>query len=82
MAKQKLTIGASPLTNTIFAGTLLKDGATWSANKQDVTVDALAAVIEHCMFHEKRNEGEHVELTAGKTKYIISIEQVALEQTR
>jgi len=76
MANKKLEIGTSPLTNTIFAGTLLKDGRTWAPNKQDVTIEALAAVIEHCMFHQQRNDGEKVALTSGDTKYIINIEKV------
>lgn len=76
MALKKLTIGTSPLTNTIFAGHLLKDGRTWGVNKQDVTIDALAAVIEHCINHEQRNDGEKVALTAGNTQYVISIEKL------
>lgn len=44
---KKLHVGTSPLTNTIFCGTVLKDGCTWGANKQDVTVDALVAVAQH-----------------------------------
>lgn len=46
---KKLHIAASPLTGTIFAGTLLKDGRTWASNKQDVTIDALVAVAEHVL---------------------------------
>ena len=39
--KKKLRVSASPLTGTIYAGTLLKDGRTWATDKQDVTMDAL-----------------------------------------
>ncbi len=73
---KKLTIGNSPLTNTIYGGTLLKDGCTWSANRQDITIDALSAVIEHCMTFQERNEGEKVTLSAGDTKYVLSLEVV------
>lgn len=47
--KKKLHVAASPLTGTIFAGTVLKDGHTWGANKQDVTIDALVAVAQHAI---------------------------------
>ncbi len=73
---RKLTIGNSPLTNTIYGGTLLKDGRTWSANRQDVTLDAISAVIEHCITFQERSEGEKVTLTAGDTKYVLSLEVV------
>lgn len=45
--KKEIKIATSPLSNTIYAGTLLKDGRTWSAGKQDVTIDALCAVADH-----------------------------------
>jgi len=48
MTKQ-IRVATSPLSNTIYAGTLLKDGMTWAANKQDVTIDALVAVAMHCL---------------------------------
>lgn len=44
---KKLHIGTSPLSNTIFAGGLLKCGRVWAANKQDVTTEALVAVAQH-----------------------------------
>ena len=58
---KKLRIGCSPLTGTIYAGTLLKDGITWGANKQDVTMDALLAVIGHVQAFEKPVEIYRVE---------------------
>lgn len=42
-----LHIATSPLSNTIFCGHVLKDGKTWAANKQDVTIEALVAVAQH-----------------------------------
>jgi hypothetical protein len=48
MTKQ-LHVGTSPLTNRIYAGHVLKDGATWGANKQDVTGAACGAVCEHVL---------------------------------
>lgn len=47
--KKKLHIATSPLTGTIFAGTVLKDGRTWSTDKQDLTIEALIAVAEHAL---------------------------------
>ena len=68
---KKLHVGTSPLTGTIFAGTLLKDGRIWAANKQDVTVDALFAVAEHVI-----NFGEPVLLsTESRQKYKITVEK-------
>lgn len=46
---KQLHVGTSPITNRIFAGTVLKDGRTWSLNKQDVTGVACAAVAQHVL---------------------------------
>jgi hypothetical protein len=46
---RKLHIGCSPLTGTIFAGKILKDGRTWATGKEDVTLEALVAVAQHAM---------------------------------
>lgn len=46
---QKLHVGCSPLTGTIFAGKILKDGRTWAAGKEDVTLEALVAVAQHAI---------------------------------
>lgn len=61
-------IQTSPLTNTIFAGHVLKDGKTWAANKQDVTVEALIAVAEHA-----KRFGAPVEITNGNGDLIYKI---------
>lgn len=45
--KKPLRIGVSPLSNSIYAGTILKDGRTWGANKTDVTLDVLVATVQH-----------------------------------
>ena len=42
-------VAVSPLTNRIYAGTVLKDGCTWGANKTDVTGAACGAVAEHVL---------------------------------
>lgn len=43
----KIHVGTSPLTGTIYAGRLCKDGQTWAGTPQEVTTAALVAVAEH-----------------------------------
>jgi len=52
---KKLHVACSPITKTIFCGTVLKDGRTWGANKQDVTIEAMFAVAERV---DSKFEGE------------------------
>lgn|GEM_PF-2394198 len=70
---KKLHIAASPLTGIIFAGTVLKDGMTWGANKQDVTIEALVAVAEHTL-----KFGKPVEISKedGTPEYRITVEKL------
>jgi hypothetical protein len=42
-----ITIGLSPLTNTIFAGRLNKMGTMWKGEKFDVTDKCVMAVINY-----------------------------------
>lgn len=44
--KKNLHIATSPFTGTIYCGTLLKSGL-WSSDKQDLTIEALCAVVDH-----------------------------------
>lgn len=67
-----LHVGVSPLTNRIYAGTVLKDGMTWGANKTDVTGAACGAVCEHVIAN-----GEPVVVTAnGKPAFRITVEKL------
>ena len=68
--KKNLHIGTGPL-GTIFAGTILKDGRTWSIGKQDVTLEALVAVAQHVTLF-----GKPVEITKqdGTLEYRITVE--------
>ena len=70
---KKLHIATSPLTGTIFCGTVLKDGRTWGAGKQDVTIEALVAVAEHAI-----NFGKPVEISkaSGEIQYRITVEKL------
>lgn len=65
--KGKLRVAVSPLTNTIFAGTTLKDGV-WASGKQDVTMDTLISVAEHV-----KTFGKPVKITDKKGKLIYTI---------
>lgn len=69
---KKLHVATSPLTGTIFAGTVLKDGNTWGAGKQDVTIEALVAVAEHALHF-----GNPVEISKpdGTPEYRITVER-------
>ena len=49
-------LGVSPLTNTIYAGTLNKTKTMWQ-NKSDVTEEALACVRDH-LFRHANDEGK------------------------
>lgn len=66
---KKLHVGASPLTNQIFAGTVLKDGVTWGANKCDVTRSACRSVVEFVL----ANKDVVVVTYNGKPKYEIRV---------
>ncbi len=69
---KELHIANSPLTNRIYAGTVLKNGYTWGANKQDVTGVALAAAAQHVLANK-----EPVIVTAnGVPKYEITVREL------
>ena len=74
MMIKKLHIGCSPLTNTIYAGTVLKDGRTWGANKQNVTIEALEAVADHVVRFRAPVE---ISDATGKVLYRITVEKMA-----
>lgn len=65
-----LHVATSPLTNTIYAGSVLKDGLTWGSNKTDVTNEAIVAVARHI---EVNGEPITVNLN-GIPKYKITVE--------
>lgn len=71
MAKRKMIVGCSPLTATIFAGTLLSDGKRWSANKQDVTDTAVGAVAQHLVYRE-----EALEFEMNGKKYRMEVKEI------
>lgn len=64
MQGKKIHVGLSPLTNTIYAGSVLKCGTVWGANKTDVTNEAICAVVDHIIEFKKRT-GKDLELSQG-----------------
>lgn len=70
---KNLHIAASPLTGTIYCGTLLKSGRIWAKGKQDVTIECLVAVAEHAMLF-----GRPVEISSpdGTPEFRITVERL------
>jgi len=66
---KKLHVAASPLTGTIFAGKVLKNGV-WGADKQDVTLEALVSVAEHALHFGKPIE---ISKADGTPEYRITV---------
>lgn len=68
----KLVVSVSPLSNRIIAGSLLKNGYTYGANKTDVTEEAVASVALHL---QKANQTFEFTLRDGNT-YQLKVEKV------
>lgn len=67
-----LHVAPSPITDTIFAGSVLKDGMTWGSNKTDVTGEACAAVAQHALA-----KGGTITVTAnGKPCWEIAVREL------
>ena len=78
MKTNKIHVAMSPLTGTIFAGDVIKDGRAWGVNKEDVTIEALIAVAQHVLRFKKLS-GEDVILSDkqnGTPQYRISVERL------
>jgi hypothetical protein len=65
----KIRIGCSPITGTIYAGSVSKNGL-WGKNKVDVTDEALNAVSQSLLQTDEvlrfQYEGEWYELSVKK----------------
>ena len=74
MMSKKIKVANSPLTNVIYAGTLIKNDTMWGANKQDVTMDCLIAVVEHGL-----KFGKTIEICKedGTPEFEITVKRVA-----
>lgn len=74
----KLKIGLSPITNTIYVGTVSKKGL-WLSNRTDVTMDALMVVIHHVLALEKPVEIRNVE--TNKFEFRITVEDLRKKES-
>jgi hypothetical protein len=43
----KIRVQPSPLTQTIYAGRINKDGTAWQGEKHDVTSDVIGSIIQY-----------------------------------
>ena len=66
----QIKIGCSPITSTIYAGRVLKNGM-WANGKQDVTDSAVSAVAQHLLQAEELFQFDY----NGKT-YQLKVEEV------
>ena len=69
---KKLHVAISPITDRIFCGSVLKDGQTWAANKEDVTGEACAAVAMRAM----AQGGEMVVTANGEPRWEITVREL------
>ena len=70
MAYDKLTMGVSPITKTVFIGRLNKKGNMWLDGKRDFTNEFLSCVEQFF------SPGSETEITAGgKVTVIIKAEK-------
>lgn len=73
MANKTLHVANSPLTNTIYCGSISKDGRLWLSNKQDVTEECLMAVANHV-----EEFGKPVTLTGKKDVITITVKRESI----
>lgn len=71
-AKKQLTVGCSPLSNRIYAGSLAQDGCSWLSDQTDVTTMALVAVCQHV----DRDKDPVIVTCDGKPLYEIEIRRL------
>lgn len=65
-----LRIACSPLTGTINAGRVSKDGTHFVGSKADVTSDVLRALIEKADYH-----GGTFEIRAGDKLWTVTVKE-------
>lgn len=61
-------LACSPLTGTIFLGTVDKNGTAFIGTKVDMTSDFLRAVIEKADYH-----GGQFDIQAGNEKWVVTV---------
>jgi len=72
--RKPIMVGISPINGEIFAGTLMKDGVSWSSNRNDVTIQTLFAVAEHVAMH--RDTDTIVMRRNGKPQFEITVKDL------
>ena len=68
--KTNFKVGVSPITGTIYAGKVNKNG-TWANGKQDVTDTAPLAVAEHLIKLD-----EHIEFNYLGERWVLKAERL------
>jgi len=77
--KMKFGISQSPLTNNIYVGRLNKKGNEY-LEKEDMTLEALYAVIKHIEQNIEHDGHNTVNITNDGVKYELSLKVKAEEQ--
>lgn len=73
---KKLHVALSPITNTIYCGSVSKDGRSWLSNRTEVTGEACAAVAMHVLQH-----GDPVVVNEnGTPRFRITVEDLAAQR--
>lgn len=70
---KNIHVAVSPLSNTIFAGTVNKKGNTWLGDKTDVTVESLVAVAKHVI---EFGDAVIISTEDGTPEYKITVEKL------
>ena len=74
-----LKIGLSPLSNTIFIGSISKDGRYWLSNKTDVTNDAICTVADHVLAFQRETGKNVIVKGDGVCDLKITVEAMDIE---
>ena len=80
MSKREIRLGVSPLTETVYAGTLLKDGKTWGASKQDVTSDFIKCVLDKFGPSTPETNGCEcgIQTDGGPVDFVVTVTRAAM----
>lgn len=76
MSGKKIHVSLSPLTNTIYAGSISKDGMLWGKDKTDVTDEAICAVVDHIIDFKKRTGKDLILSQNGKPVLRVAVENL------
>lgn len=68
--ENEFKVGCSPITSTIFAGSVSKKGL-WLNNKRDVTDTAVGAVAQHLL-----QLGQSMQFNYQGKTYVLKVEEV------